>query len=44
MEIESVWVAFWSGAVIGAAIFSFIGFVWMCVLDWQEMKRQEGGE
>jgi hypothetical protein len=32
------WVAFFSGA----AVVAFIGFIWMCFLDWQEMKRQEG--
>lgn len=36
-----IWLAFWSGAVIGAAILAFIGFIWACVLDWQEMRRQE---
>lgn len=36
-----IWIAFCSGAVIGAAAVSFICFIWMCFLDWQEMKRME---
>ncbi len=39
-----IWLAFWSGTVIGAAAIAFLCFLWMCWLDWQEMKRQEGRE
>lgn len=36
-----IWIAFFSGAVIGGAIVAFICYVWACVLDWQDMKRLE---
>lgn len=31
------WLAFLSGA----ALVAVIAFVWMCVLDWRDMKRME---
>lgn len=38
------WVAFFSGAVIGGAFIAFVCFIWACVLDWQDMRKMEGGE